>query len=55
MADEEKQALPTGTGYLEKEVTCPKCGHTFMHTIKEGLRRAGEALGNAIGDAKFGG
>lgn len=36
------------------EVKCPKCGHTFLHKIGEELKEAGEALGNAIGEAKFG-
>jgi hypothetical protein len=37
------------------EVECPKCGHKFFHKIKEALKGAGESLGNAIGEAKFGG
>lgn len=37
------------------EATCPKCGHKFFHKIKEELKSAGESLGNAIGEAAFGG
>jgi hypothetical protein len=37
------------------EATCPKCGHKFFHKIKEALKDAAEGLGNAIGEAKFGG
>lgn len=54
MNEEEKEKMPTITGSLEKEATCPKCGHKFMHKILEGVRKAGEAVGNAIGEAKFG-
>lgn len=36
-----------------KEVECPKCGHKW-HRVKEKLKEAGESIGNAIGEAKFG-
>jgi hypothetical protein len=39
----------------EVQVTCPKCGHGFWHKIVTGLKQAGESIGNAIGDAKYGG
>lgn len=37
------------------EVECPKCGHKFWHNVKDGFKKAVDSLGNAIGEAKFGG
>jgi hypothetical protein len=41
------------------ETECPKCGHKFWHKIGRTIKHASgeitEALGNAIGEAKFGG
>ena len=34
---------------------CPKCGHKFWHKIGDGIKAAVANLGNAIGEAKFGG
>lgn len=45
MAEEEKKV----------EVECPKCKHKFWHVVKEKLKEAGELLGEAIGEAEFGG
>jgi len=39
----------------QSEATCPKCGFKFWHKVKEVLKGAGESLGNAIGEAEFGG
>lgn len=47
MADEQK---PTP----QVEVTCPHCGKKFWHKVTDILKAAGEAIGNAIGEAKFG-
>lgn len=51
MSDENKQQAPSG----HEEATCPKCGHKFWHKVKQALKDAAEGLGNAIGEAKFGG
>jgi hypothetical protein len=48
----EKQKLPEDS---QTEATCPKCGFKFWHKIKDVLKQAGESLGDAIGEAKFGG
>jgi len=37
------------------EATCPNCGHKFLHKIHEGFKETAESLGNAIGEAAFGG
>lgn len=37
------------------EVECPKCGHKFWHKLKGHLKDALNGLGNALGEAKFGG
>lgn len=34
---------------------CPKCHHRFWHKIGHALGKAAEGLGDAIGEAKFGG
>jgi hypothetical protein len=47
--DECQQAEPP------HEATCPKCGHKFFHKIGDELKKACESLGNAIGEAEFGG
>lgn len=51
--NEDKQQEPViGTAV---PVECPKCHHKFFHNIKDALKDAAEGLGNAIGEAKFGG
>lgn len=51
MADQPINSTPANP----VEVECPKCKHKFWHKIKEGAKEALEGLGNAIGEAKFGG
>lgn len=54
MADEnEKQ--PEITKPIEVQAECPACKHKFGHKIANVFERAGESLGNAIGESKFGG
>lgn len=50
MDDEQKTATPPATA----EIECPKCHHKFLHKIETALKDGAEALGNAIGEAKFG-
>jgi hypothetical protein len=55
MDDETKQPVPLNAVTKHVEVECPKCGHKFLHKLEDVLKAAGEDLGNAIGEAKFGG
>lgn len=52
MADEQK---PIQKIEGASKITCPKCGHTFWQSFKEKAKEAVEAVGNAIGEVKFGG
>lgn len=36
-------------------VECPTCGHHFLHNLGHKFKEAGESIGNALGEAKFGG
>lgn len=47
----DPNAPPTGHEAAE----CPKCHHHFWHKVGAALGKAAEGLGNAIGEAKFGG
>jgi hypothetical protein len=48
----EGQPLPPADDEIQS--VCPKCGHSWWHRIADSLKRAGESIGNAIGEAKFG-
>lgn len=53
MATEQTNSNSTPANPVEVE--CPKCGHKFWHKVGDALKKAAEGLGNAIGEAKFGG
>jgi hypothetical protein len=50
MADKIEEEKPE-----QVKATCPECGHSFWHNLKDNINAAGEALGNALGEGWFGG
>lgn len=60
--EEQAKGDPKATGDTKIPVECPKCGHKFTHflgrvakKIEHEAKVAGEGLGNAVGEVKFGG
>jgi hypothetical protein len=51
-------ALQCGHPNVKEGEKCPLCGNIFKkigHVIKEGAEKVVDGVGNAIGEAKFGG